>query len=121
MPRNLLTAIWQGRCPKCRDGHIFKFTLRDFRKFSEMNNVCPSCSASFNPEPGFYFGALYVSYAFTVALFVAVWMVLYFFVNPPDWAYILVIVLSSIIFIPISFRYSRILFLYWFGGLQKQK
>jgi hypothetical protein len=86
-----------------------------------MNDTCPACSASFNPEPGFYFGALYVSYAFTVSLFIAVWFALYFFFGPPDWVYVAAIIFSSLLFIPISFRYSRILFLYWFGGLQQLK
>lgn len=118
MPQNLLTAVWQGRCPRCREGKIFKYPLREFTKFSEMNEICPSCEASFTPEPGFYFGALYVSYAFTVGLFFAMWFVLHFLFDPPDWVYITAIIISSFLFIPISFRYSRILFLYWFGGLQ---
>jgi hypothetical protein len=46
-----------------------------------------------------------------------VWAVLHFFFDPPDWIYITAISLSTALFIPISFRYSRILFLYWFGGL----
>jgi len=70
------------------------------------------------PEPGFYFGALFVSYAFNVAIMTAVFVILYVLVKPPDWVYGASLVLVSILFIPISFRYSRILFLYWFGGLQ---
>ncbi len=118
MSRSLLMAQWQGRCPRCREGKIFKYPFKDFTKFSEMNETCSSCGASFTPEPGFYFGALYVSYAFTVALFFGVWFFLHFFFNPPDWVYITAIILSALLFIPISFRYSRILFLYWFGGLR---
>ena len=43
-----------------------------------MNRHCPNCGADFVPEPGFYQGALYVSYALYVAF-----MVIYFliFVN----------------------------------------
>lgn len=82
-----------------------------------MNDKCQNCKTSFMPEPGFYFGALYVSYAFTVALFVAVWLVLYLIFDPADWVYMISIVVASILIIPYSFRYSRILFLYWFGGI----
>jgi hypothetical protein len=84
-----------------------------------MNPSCAKCEASFEPEPGFYFGALYVSYAFTVGLFFLAWAILHFFGDPPDWVYISSITISAILFIPISFRYSRILFLYWFGGLSE--
>lgn len=86
--------------------------------FSEMNQTCPHCGVSFQPEPGFYFGALYVSYAFTVALFVAVWLALYVLVKPADWVYLVCIAGSAIISSPFSFRASRVLWLYWFGGLQ---
>lgn len=118
MPPNLLTAVWQGKCPRCREGRIFKYPLSDLTKFSEMNETCSSCGSSFTPEPGFYFGALYVSYGFTIALFFGVWFVLYFFFSPPEWVYIAASIGSAFLFIPVSFRYSRILFLYWFGGLQ---
>lgn len=84
-----------------------------------MNEHCPVCEAPFIPEPGFYFGALFVSYAFNVAILVAVTLILYFTTDPPTWVYGLGLVIASILFIPFSFRYSRILFLYWFGGLQK--
>ncbi|HEV8515729.1 MAG TPA: DUF983 domain-containing protein [Cyclobacteriaceae bacterium] len=120
MQRSLLTAIGQGRCPRCRKGYIFKYPLSQFRKFSVMNATCSSCEASFEPEPGFYFGALYVSYGFTVTLFFLVWAALHFLLSPPDWVYYVSFIGSAALFIPISFRYSRILFLYWFGGLGRK-
>ena len=86
-----------------------------------MNQVCSHCEATFEPEPGFYFGALYVSYAFTCAIFAAVSVILYYTANPPEWVYITAVITSAVLFIPISFRYSRILFLYWFGGLQAKE
>jgi hypothetical protein len=85
-------------------------------KFAQMNVQCPVCEITLTPEPGFYFGALYISYAFTVALMVATWLALHVLVNPPEWVYGTVLVLSCVLFIPFTFRYSRVLFLYWFGG-----
>jgi uncharacterized protein (DUF983 family) len=120
MQQNLLTAIGQGRCPRCREGYIFKYPLSQFRKFSAMNATCPVCGASFEPEPGFYFGALYVSYGFTVTLFFLVWITLHFLFDPPEWIYYISFITTAALFIPISFRYSRILFLYWFGGLGRK-
>jgi hypothetical protein len=29
-----------------------------------MNKVCPACGQRFEPEPGFYFGAMFISYIF---------------------------------------------------------
>lgn len=116
---NTLNHIWSGKCPRCRKGDIFKYPLKKVSHFAAMHTECPVCSASFSPEPGFYFGALFVSYAFTVAIMVAVWLVLYIFFNPADWIYGLALVSGAVLFSPISFRISRVLWLYWFGGHQR--
>jgi hypothetical protein len=73
---------------------------------------------SLEPEPGFYYGAMFVSYAFNVMLLVGIGMVLYVLFNPPDWVYIASISLGAVLFTPVFFRYSRILFLYAFGGIK---
>ena len=117
---NSSSAQLRGKCPRCNQGNIFKYPFSRITKFAEMNPECSNCHASFMPEPGFYFGALFVSYAFNVTIMAAVFVILYVFVKPPDWVYGTSLVVVSVLFIPISFRYSRILFLYWFGGLQRK-
>lgn len=37
-----------------------------------MPKECPHCHQDFRVEPGFYYGAMYVSYALTIAVTVAV-------------------------------------------------
>jgi hypothetical protein len=39
---------------------------------NKMHSNCPVCSEDFTREPGFYFGAAYVSYALSVALWIVV-------------------------------------------------
>ena len=41
----------------------------------EMHADCSVCGLDYEPEPNFYYGAMYVSYAYTVALFVAVYLI----------------------------------------------
>ncbi|TXI70544.1 MAG: DUF983 domain-containing protein [Cyclobacteriaceae bacterium] len=113
---NTFNRIWLGKCPRCHKGNIFKYPITKVSRFAAMHNECPVCKASFNPEPGFYFGALFVSYAFTVAIMVAVWLALYVLVNPSDWIYGVALVTGAVLFSPVSFRLSRVLWLYWFGG-----
>lgn len=115
-----IKAVWQGKCPRCGKGDIFVHPISSVTQFTKMHKQCDLCDASFEPEPGFYYGSLFISYAFTVAIMVTVWVVLYFTVNPPDWVYGTALVFFTIVFIPFSFRYSRILFLYWFGGLARE-
>jgi hypothetical protein len=84
-----------------------------------MNTHCPVCDVSLEPEPGFYYGAMFVSYAFTVVLFAITAGIIYFFFSPAtELTYIIAIIVVSILFVPFSFRYSRICFLYLIGGIK---
>jgi hypothetical protein len=88
--------------------------------FMEMNERCPHCNVMLEPEPGFYQGAMYVGYAFSVALVVVVsFLVMIFNIQSP-WVSIGIVAALAIFTIPFNFRYSRVLFLYMFGGLQSK-
>lgn len=116
MPRSLIKAQLESKCPRCREGDIFKYPLRRVLKFGIMNRECAACGALFEPEPGFYYGAMFVSYAITVAIFAAVCLFLYVLVNPREEVYFISSIAAAVAMVPVSFRYSRVLFLYWFGG-----
>ncbi len=63
-----LSTFLLGRCPRCGQGHLFKSdNPLAVRKMLNMNQHCSNCQLNFVPEVGFYWGATYVSYAFTVA------------------------------------------------------
>lgn len=110
-------ALLAGKCPACRKGDIFKFPLSHIQKFAAMNSSCPVCQANFEPEPGFYFGSMFITYAFNVALVVVAGVLLYYFWKLPEWLFLTVVVVVAAGTMPYSFRMSRILWLYWFGGL----
>jgi len=97
---------------------MFKYSLKHTAKFAEMNSHCSHCGANFAPEPGFYYGAMFVSYAFNVALLIGIWLFMYLLFDPSDWVYIASISVGAVVFTPVFFRYSRILFLYMFGGIK---
>ena len=111
------SALSSGKCPACRKGNIFKYPFSRISRFSDMNSHCSNCGASFEPEPGFYFGAMFITYAFNVVLLVAFGLSLYYFVELPEAIYLILIAALALIATPASFRSSRILWLYWFGGL----
>ncbi len=84
-----------------------------------MHANCPVCNLNFDPEPGFYFGAMFVSYAFSVALTLTVGFLVYFILgNPPMWVYTVAIILAVLLLFPTMFRYSRIFYLHMFGGVR---
>ncbi|HEY9045455.1 MAG TPA: DUF983 domain-containing protein [Ohtaekwangia sp.] len=117
-----LEALLQGKCPKCRQGQIFKYPATKLGKFTIMNERCPHCDIRLEPEPGFYQGSMYVSYGFTVAFLVTMSIFFYLFLpNRSEWLYIGIFIAIMVFLIPVNYRYSRILYLYFFGGIKYEK
>jgi hypothetical protein len=84
-----------------------------------MNNECPHCGVRLEPEPGFYQGAMYVGYAITIACISIVSFILYFVAgHPSEWVYIGVVISIMLLIVPFNYRYSRILYLHFFGGIK---
>ena len=67
----VIQSIVMQQCPSCRSERMFKAPIYS-KRFNQMNDKCPNCSQVLEPEPGFYTGAMYVSYAFQVAIVVTV-------------------------------------------------
>jgi uncharacterized protein (DUF983 family) len=115
-------AILQAKCPQCREGDIFQASLsKKPGLFMEVNKHCPNCGMRYEVEPGFFYGAMYISYAFSVAIMttgLVATMIL--FQNPPTWLYFAVVFALVFVAVPFSFRYSRVLWLYWFSGVKYQ-
>ena len=110
-------AALAGKCPQCREGEIFEYPLSKVSKFARMNNECSNCGLRYEVEPGFFVGAMYFSYGVTVALLIAVGLVLYVFNLTELYTFVISVVLINALLMPIIFRYSRISFLYLFGGV----
>ena len=114
-----LSAVFNGRCPRCRDGNIFKTSVFTFNNFTKMNPRCPYCNLDYEVEPGFFYGALYISYIFSVGIFAAVTIILFvFFDDPESKVYITTVIVLSIIFYPFNYRFSRIIYLHLFGRVK---
>lgn len=64
------------RCPKCRTGKMFKDKPYSLRGVTSLNKRCPHCDTSYQLEPSFFYGSMYVSYTIGVALAVSVYLLL---------------------------------------------
>jgi|GEM_PF-49117 len=109
-------ALLDLRCPRCHEGPLFLHPASNITKFTDMPVACPVCNLSYEPEPGFYFGAMYISFGFAVGIFFAVGITLYFLAGDPDtWVYVTVVAALTLVATPLVFRYSRAIMLYLFG------
>lgn len=118
---SLLTSVLTCKCPKCRKGRMFPSgNMTNPLKFHKMNERCEVCGQSFDPEPGFYFGAMFVSYGVNTALFVGVWVLLTLLVVDYSLSTLLILLgLTVIVFLPLTFQLSRSIWIAIFVPFQK--
>jgi uncharacterized protein (DUF983 family) len=101
-----LYSVINQKCPVCHEGDMF--TSPVFSKhFMEMNSTCLVCGFDLVQEPSYYFGAMYVSYAIQVAVFLLVYIVLRATIDPGTWTYVIWMIVASILVLPWNFRVSR--------------
>lgn len=112
-------AVLGGKCPQCRKGHLFPVALMSYSSLSLVNKKCEVCDANFQPEPDFYYGAMYISYAFSVALVITALVAINVLIEEPElWMYLTTVVVLNILLLPLMLRYSKTLYLYGLGKLK---
>jgi uncharacterized protein (DUF983 family) len=106
-------AALHAKCPKCRVGNMFANGLYSFSG-QKMNNECPHCGFHFEIEPGYFYVAMFVSYALNVAEMVTLAVATYILTGSESpWLYAAILLSVAFIVSPVNFRYSRVVLLYW--------
>ena len=120
-----LATVLQNKCPRCREGKIFKSRNPfDFKNNLKMEKDCPVCGQPTEIEVGFYYGTGYVSYALTIAFSVATfiaWWVLFgisIYDNSLFW-WLGVNAALLLILQPLLMRLARTVWLSWFVKYDK--
>jgi uncharacterized protein (DUF983 family) len=107
--RSKLYSIFKFKCPHCHEGEFFvDRNPYHLVRIGDLLETCPVCHRKYTPEPGFYFGAMYVAYALGVALFVTIYIataVLY--PEAPMWLYIALIIGSLVVIGPYMYAISK--------------
>lgn len=60
---SLLQSVLKLKCPRCRQGDLFDSKSSfNYKQLTKMPKACPVCDQNYLPEPGFYYGAMFISY-----------------------------------------------------------
>lgn len=105
-----LHSIAHMTCPRCQEGKLF-LTSNPYHKMGAMPDHCAHCGLRYQLEPSFFFGAMYVSYALTVATFVAIWIIMELIYDPEVWHIVLAIFGVLLALGPYMFRLSRVIWM----------
>ncbi len=112
-------SIIYHKCPRCHTGPLF--TTQAYSKgFWRMPEKCEHCGLSYQPEPSFYTGAMYVSYALQVAWFTTIYVALRVLVNPSTEVYMFAIIAAVIALLPVTLRLSRSIYINFFYSYSKK-
>ena len=71
-----LYSILRNSCPRCHQGKFWPAgPVKNLLKYKGgMYETCSHCGLKYTRETGFWYGAMYVSYAVSVGIFVALWL-----------------------------------------------
>lgn len=105
-------SVLNSSCPKCHQSKVFNYHPYMIHKAFSMKKNCPVCKADFEPEPSFYTGAMYVSYAFSVTIVVGTFLgSIILFKNPDPEIMAAFGICVAFLFAPLNLRLSRMIWL----------
>lgn len=103
---NIIKSIWNYYCPRCRSGKLFIEPLVITDPLN-MPEKCSVCGQKTNPEPGFYYGSMFLSYILSGFLLLGSALLLVFYFKwSANQAMAFVLFLAVIIYLKIL-RISR--------------
>jgi len=105
-----LFSILKFKCPHCHEGEFFKDrNPYNLQVMSATYDYCPECRRKLYIEPGFYYGAMYVSYALGVAHVVTFWVAkLILGVEVEFWNFIIFVGTTLLLLSPLYYALSKI-------------
>jgi len=114
---SLFYSVFKAKCPVCHEGDVY-ISKKAYKlsEFDKMHEHCPACNHKFEIENGFFYGAMYVSYAMTVAFSIAIFILTYWFwPNAEYYHYIINIVVGIVALVPVTYRGSRLIWMNFFS------
>lgn len=70
--------MWKNKCPRCRKGDIFVKPLDVFNPLNMPINYAV-CGQATEPEAGFYYGAMFISYGIASLILLPTTLILLFY------------------------------------------
>ena len=108
--KGAIRGIWRQVCPRCREGAIFRASL--WRGYLSMHEKCPVCGLKFDREPGYFIGAMYISYLASILPTLAIVLVLWRWTG---WSFNVVMLGAFVCYLPLVpavTRWARVIWIY---------
>ena len=110
----LFIRILNEKCPNCGKGDVYE-KKKKFIELPVMREECTECHYHFDREPGYFLGAMYISYALAVLQGILTFLVLYTFLPNISTIWVVAIILFVIsLFSMKNYKLSRIIYIHIF-------
>ncbi|GAB2772248.1 DUF983 domain-containing protein [Rhabdobacter roseus] len=102
-----LYSVLFNKCPRCHTGAFFVSKSAYRKNFDEMHTHCPHCGENYVPEPGFYWGSMYMSYGLYVLFMLGTFLLLVVGLGVDVMHYLLGLTPVLVLLLPYFFRLAR--------------
>jgi hypothetical protein len=114
MKKNFVYSVLTEKCPKCNSGQVFE-KKTNLIQLPVMKKKCEVCAYHFDREPGYFIGAMYISYGLAVLEALITFLICFFFFpGLSALGLALALVLSITVFSMKNYKLSRILYIHIF-------
>ena len=115
MKTGKLYSIFFNKCPRCNKGKFWKSNNPYYNLFlngGENHSHCLNCDLKFEIEPGFFYGAMYISYGLGIGIGSLILIIsLAVFQMKNILLLSLIIGISILILAPVNYFFSRLIWL----------
>ncbi|MDX2359190.1 MAG: DUF983 domain-containing protein [Crocinitomicaceae bacterium] len=105
---SLTRSVFGLRCPRCREGRMFKKQgLLVYSDMLGMKERCSCCNLNYTIEPGFWLGALWTSYPIVILIEVPFLIAALLIDGPGMWIAFIGMLVAFFIAWPLMLRLGR--------------
>src|SRR6187549_2648221 len=105
--QNLVLRMLTEKCPHCGQGQVFE-KKKSPVQLPVMKTRCDNCNYLFDREPGYFLGAMYISYGLAVLQGIITFLICHFFFsNLPTLTVCFILIGVLLLFSLRNYRLSR--------------
>lgn len=117
----IIYAAAANKCPRCHRGKVFEHNNPyNFNHVFKMNDTCQVCGLKYEREAGFFYGAMYVSYALMAGILIIWFVADQLWLHTSAVTLFLAVVSTMLVFFPVAFRWARIIWINFFVRFDKR-
>ena len=116
----IIYSTVSNSCPRCHKGKVFENNFAySLKNGLTMKSSCSECDLKYERETGFFYGAMYVSYALMSGILIIWFLIDLLWLHMEALKLATMVVATMLILFPVVFRWARIIWINFFVRYDK--